>query len=262
MHTSRSSRVDGIVGQNGAMLVIGHRGASADAPENTPEAFRLADTMGADGVELDVRWVPDGRLVIAHDPLPDSIVEVDVMGLASFDEALDACGDRMLVNVEIKNWPADAGFDPTMAMVGPVVDALRRRGSAAAPRWLISSFSWETLEACRAAAPDIATAWLVTSIGPDAIARTAAAGHAAVHPWEPNVTEEFVARCHEAGLAVNTWTCNDPQRLVELAALGVDGVCTDVPAIALAALGRDGADAALRPRWASWPPARGAGSPT
>jgi glycerophosphoryl diester phosphodiesterase len=244
------------------MLVIGHRGASADAPENTPEAFRLADTVGADGVELDVRWVPDGRLVIAHDPLPDDVAAVDAMGLASFDEALDACGDRMLVNVEIKNWPTDAGFDPTMAMVGPVIDALRRRGSAAAPRWLISSFSWETLQACRLAAADIATAWLVTSIGPEQIARTAAAGHAAVHPWEPNVTEEFVARCHDAGLAVNTWTCNDPQRLGELAALGVDGVCTDVPAVALDTLGRDRAAPALRPRWASWRPARSAGSPT
>ena len=120
-------------------------------------ASSSADTMGADGVELDVRWVPDGRLVIAHDPLPDAVAEVDAMGLASFDEALDACGDRMLVNVEIKNWPTDAGFDPTMGMVGPVIDALRRRGSAAASRWLISSFSWETLEACRAAVADIAT---------------------------------------------------------------------------------------------------------
>jgi glycerophosphoryl diester phosphodiesterase len=61
------------------------------------------------------------------------------------------------------------------------------------------------------------------------------------------VTAEFVDRCHAAGLAVNTWTCNDPARLVELAAIGVDGVCTDVPDIALGALGRE---PALTPRWA------------
>jgi glycerophosphoryl diester phosphodiesterase len=47
-----------------------------------------------------------------------------------------------------------------------------------------------------------------------------------------------VSRCHDAGLAVHAWTCNDAERLVELAADGVDGVCTDVPDVALAALGR------------------------
>ena len=235
------------------MLVLGHRGASAAAPENTPEAFRLADEMGADGIELDVRRVADGRLLIAHDPLPESLDEVDLLGLATLDEALDACGDRMLVNVEIKNWPADAGFDPTMAMVEPVVELLRRRGAAAVSRWLISSFSWDTLDACRAAAPEFATAWLVSSIGVDRIETIVDAGHAAVHPWEPSVTAEFVERCHDAGLAVNTWTCNDPARLAELADLAVDGVCTDVPDVALSALGRGGLPAAVSPSWAQWP---------
>ncbi len=235
------------------MLVLGHRGASAATRENTPEAFRLADEMGADGVELDVRRVADGRLLVAHDPLPDALDEVDRLNLATLDEVLDACGERMLVNVEIKNWPTDAGFDPTMAMVGPIVEELRRRGQAAVSRWLISSFSWDTLEACRAAAPEIATAWLVSTLSADGIARTAAAGHAAVNPWEPTITAEFVAQCHEAGLAVNGWTCNDPVRLVELADLGVDGVCTDVPDLALQALGRAGGQVAVSPSWAQWP---------
>ncbi len=237
------------------MLVLGHRGASTATRENTPEAFRLADEMGADGVELDVRRVADGRLLVAHDPLPDALDEVDRLNLATFDEVLDACGDRMLVNVEIKNWPTDAGFDPTMAMVTPIIEELRRRGSAAVSRWLISSFSWDTLEACRAAAPEIATAWLVSTLSTDRIARAAEAGHAAVNPWEPNVTAEFVTHCHDAGLAVNAWTCNDPGRLVELADLGVDGVCTDVPDVALRALGRAGDPAAVSPAWTQWPSA-------
>ena len=75
-----------------------------------------------------------------------------------------------------------------------------------------------------------------------------------MHPWEPSLTEEFVTRCHDAGLAVNTWTCNDPIRLVELADSGVDGVCTDVPDVALAALGRAGEPVAVSPSWAQWPP--------
>ena len=230
------------------MLVIGHRGASVDAPENTPEAFALADRMGADGVELDVRRVGDGRLLVAHDPLPDSLDEVDALGLPTLADVLDACGDRMLVNVEIKNWRTDAGYDPTMSMVAPILDELRRRGARARHRWLISSFSWSTVAACHDLEPDIATACLTPDRVDDVtIERLAAAGHSALHPWEPQVDEELVSRCHRSGLAVNTWTCNDPVRLVELAGLGVDGVCTDVPDVALSALGRSGPDG--EPTW-------------
>jgi glycerophosphoryl diester phosphodiesterase len=230
------------------MLVLGHRGASAASPENTPEAFALADDMGADGVELDVRRVADGRLLVAHDPLPESPAEIDALGLSTLDEVLDACGDRMLVNVEIKNWRTDAGYDPTMSMVAPVIDALRRRGAGARGRWLISSFSWSTVAACRELAPDIATACLTSGpVDQATIEQIAAAGHAALHPWEPQVDDALVERCHRAGLAVNTWTCNDPARLVALAGLGVDGVCTDVPDVALVALGRTAA--ASIPTW-------------
>jgi glycerophosphoryl diester phosphodiesterase len=48
--------------------VIAHRGASADAPENTLEAFRLAEVQGADAFELDVRLSRDGVPVVMHDP--------------------------------------------------------------------------------------------------------------------------------------------------------------------------------------------------
>ncbi len=230
------------------MLVLGHRGASADAPENTAEAFALADRMGADGVELDVRRTADGRLLVAHDPLPESLADIDALRPCTLAEALDACGDRMLVNVEIKNWKDDAGYDPTMSMVAPIVEELRRRGVKARDRWLISSFSWSTLVACRQHAPELATGCL-TAAAVDAatIERLAADGHSALHPWEPQVGVELVSRCHRSGLSVNAWTCNDPQRLVELADLGVDGVCTDVPAVALSALGRDTGSA--EPRW-------------
>jgi glycerophosphoryl diester phosphodiesterase len=235
------------------MLVLAHRGASAAAPENTPEAFALADRLGADGVELDVRRVADGRLLVAHDPLPTAIDEVDAMGLPTLADVLDACGDRMLVNVEIKNWKGDSDYDPTMSMVAPIIDELRRRGPSGRNRWLISSFSWSTVAACRELAPDIATACLTTApVDADMVERVAAAGHAAVHPYEPHVDETMLARCHRAGLAVNTWTCNDRERLAELAALGVDGVCTDVPDVALDALGRAGG--VDRP---SWPPTGG-----
>src|SRR5512138_1004030 len=51
----------------GRPLVLGHRGASADAPENTLAAFRLAVDQGADGVELDVWRCATGEVVVHHD---------------------------------------------------------------------------------------------------------------------------------------------------------------------------------------------------
>lgn len=230
------------------MLVLAHRGASAAAAENTPDAFLLADRMGADGVELDVRRTPGGRLLVAHDPLPASIDDLDVPGPATLAEVLDACGDRMLVNVEIKNSKSDPDYDASMAMVVPVIDELRRRGPGALDRWLISSFSWSTLAACREYAPEIATACLTSGLVDEpTVERLAAAGHRALHPWEPQVDEAQVAMCHRHGLAVTAWTCNDPDRLVALAGLGIDGVCTDVPDLALQALGRSGPASA--PTW-------------
>jgi glycerophosphoryl diester phosphodiesterase len=45
--------------------------------------------------------------------------------------------------------------------------------------------------------------------------------------------------CHAAGIAVNTWTCDDPARMAELIEWGIDGICTNVPDVALTVLGRD-----------------------
>lgn len=232
------------------MNVVGHRGASGSRPENTPVAFETADRMGADGVELDVRLAADGhgrnRLVVFHDPLPATQAALDA--LPGFDEILDACGDRMLVNVEIKNSDADGGYDPTMAVVAPTIAAMRRRGPTWATRWLISSFTMSTIDHCRRIAPDIPTGFLLYEPSDDAISATRRHGHDAIHPWAGAIDHERVAACHRAGLVVNTWTCNDPDRLRELADCGVDGVCTDVPDLALEAVGRAG-DRRLSPRW-------------
>ncbi len=250
------------------MLILGHRGASIAFAENTPPAFAGAAAMGADGVELDVRLAPSGhkglRLVVHHDPVPPEPEAVDA--LPSLDAVLDACGDRMLVNVEIKNDESEAGFDPTMGVVAPVVAGLRARGHDWVNRVLISSFSARTLEHCRLVGPEFATAQLASALHladrRPLVATAAAAGHSAVHPDHRVVTREFVMDAHAAGLAVNVWTVNDPDRIVELAEMGVDGVCTDVPDVALAALGRSAADAVVSPRWVR--PARsdpGSGTP-
>jgi len=81
--------------------------------------------------------------------------------------------------------------------------------------------------------PSMSTAWLVERPTGEVIRRAAAAGHVAIHPWVDLLTPDAVRRAHAAGLAVNTWTCDDPNRMRELMAWGVDGICTNVPDVAL-----------------------------
>ena len=223
-------------------LVIAHRGASAVRPENTVAAFVAARELGADWVELDVRRTADRALAIHHDAaLTDGRRLMDLGAAAlpdhvpSLEEALDACSP-MGVNVEIKNQPGDPDFDRAEAVAQGVAALLDRRGSR--DEVLVSSFHGPTVELVRRLAPGLPTALLVFDPGgPGIVDTVASAGHAAFHPYESFADAELVDAAHGVGLAVNVWTCDDPQRMRELADLGVDGIVTNVPDVARTALG-------------------------
>ncbi len=226
-------------------FIVAHRGASAAHPENTLEAFRGALAEGADWVELDVRLSGDGQLVVHHDPFYSGGVGVAVTpaaarpaGVPLLDEALDACAG-MGVNVEIKNSPGDLGgegSDHGLEVAELVVSLVTQRGSEQPIQ--VSSFDEPTLARVKELAPALSTAQLLfdLAVDPDAVERAAAAGHGAINPWDPFVDVALVARCEALGLEVNPWTVDDPDRIRELAALGVTGIITNTPAAARAAL--------------------------
>jgi glycerophosphoryl diester phosphodiesterase len=223
-------------------LVIAHRGASVAERENTIAAFRAARRLGADMVELDVRRTADGALAVHHDARIDG---TPLVSLASTElppyvpllaDALDAC-EGMGVNVEIKNSPLDPDFDPDRRLATAVVELVAARGECG--RVLVSSFDPVTIERVRTADPRIATAWLTYGVeAAVAIGTCTAGGHRFWHPYERDLSPEAVAAAHTAGLGVNTWTVDDPGRMRELVAWGVDGLCTNVPDVAVAVLGR------------------------
>lgn len=229
-------------GANPVPLVYGHRGASADAPENTLAAFALARAQGADGVELDVRRCRDGDMALHHDAvLGDGrrIVELTRADLpessCTLAVALDVC-EPMAVNIEIKNVPIDPDHDPECLLADRVVALLHERGGR--DRVIVSSFGLATVDRVRAIDPGVPTGLLtfVDPIGPEAIELAARHGHQAIHPHVATVDAAYVALAHDHGLAVNVWTVDDPDRMRELASWGVDGIVTNVPAVAVAAL--------------------------
>ena len=229
---------------NSRPLVLAHRGASAQAPENTLEAFALARTLGADGVELDVRRTADDILVVNHDP---DVAEIGLLvdaqfaavraaqpALPTLAEALAQC-EGLLVNVEIKCLPWEPDSDlPERRVLRAVIEQVR----ASATDVVISSFELDAVDACRALAPELTTAWLTSGQDldvtiPIAIER----GHRWLHPDRDAAlaaTAETVARARADGLLIDVWTVDDPGEVEQLVALGVDGIITNVPDVVLA----------------------------
>jgi glycerophosphoryl diester phosphodiesterase len=223
------------------VTVFAHRGASARERENTLAAFIEARRLGAGGVELDVRRSRDGALVVYHDAVLPGMGAVCDLAVADLPaevpllaEVLEVCPD-VIVNVELKDLPGEPGYDPSGPLAGMVVAALRSRPAGSA---LVSSFDLVGLDGVHHLDPDLVTGWL-TPPGFDqhaALDTAGGRGHRALHPHHQAVTASLVDRAHEVGLAVNTWTVDDPGRIRELAAMGVDGIITNVPDVALAAL--------------------------
>jgi glycerophosphoryl diester phosphodiesterase len=234
---------------DGRPLVLGHRGASAEAPENTIAAFRLAIERGADGVELDVWRCASGEVVVAHDEdtartagerlrIPDAPLSalraLDVGAwkgpafrgerIPLLEEALEAV-PRGVVNVELKS---RGGRDLRLAQAA--ARAVARAG--AAPRVIASSFDWRLLLAFRLAAPEV-PAGLLFDGGRAWRARTWIATRlfapAAVHPDRALVTDARLRAWIARGLAVNVWTVDDPADAARLTKGGAAALVTNVP---------------------------------
>lgn len=193
-------------------LVIAHRGACWDAPENTLEAFELAVEQGAEYIEFDVRLDAGGRLVLAHDSVPDPCPP----DVCTLDEALAALRGRVGLAVEIKDGRA----------AEPALKSLRRHRYDPDDVMLLS-FAIRVVEAMRRLRPEFRTV-LNLGPGPDPVAAT--------RFWGVGI-DDAVARpkairlAQSLGLATLVFTVNEPARMRELAELGVTGILSDRPAL-------------------------------
>ncbi len=230
-------------GRNARPLVIAHRGASADAVENTLAAFRLARAHGADGVELDVMRCATGEVVVFHD---DDLVrlgkrpglvrdtslaelrEIDLGGgerIPLLDEVLEELGP-LLINIELKSQQTLAD-DGLAAAVAGIIERHALGGRA-----LVSSFDPLLLLRFRVRARHIATGLLFEREQSRPLRQAWAAPlvrPSALHPDRGLVDAREVRRWHARGFAVNVWTVDDAAELRLMAALGVDGVITNRP---------------------------------
>jgi glycerophosphoryl diester phosphodiesterase len=224
----------------GRPLVIGHRGAAAVAPENTLAALEVAVAVGADLVEFDVS--PGLRLGHSELELPTNAIDLDF--------ALEYLRDHRLgvhLDVKLPGYEAD------------VVAAVRRHGLE--DRAVISTAFAVTSRRFASLAPELprAIGYPRDRLGvsrfawPRALTRAGAAAVRAAMPlrvplllWiaRANVlslhhalcSRAAVAAAHRLGAPVLAWTVNDPEAVRRVARIGVDGIVSDDPEMALQSL--------------------------
>lgn len=230
-------------------LLIAHRGAPRERPENTLPSFLRALELGADGIELDVHGSRDGVLVVHHDEVPraiapsgrlagrriDSLTFDELQGFAvggsalipTLNEVLAVVKGRALLFIELKV----AGIEE------PVVEAIR--ASAAPDRCAVHSFDHAVVQRVRELAPEIRRGILFDRALPELAASIRETGALDVWPQWALVDAALVETVHAAGARVIPWTVNRTEAARSLAALGVDAICTDVIPDVRAALGGD-----------------------
>lgn len=245
-------------------LVIGHRGAAGECPENTLPSFELALRAGADILETDVHATGDGAVVVCHDDRVDRttdgrgrIAELRLEELRRLDAGARFSPDggrshpwrgrglriptlaelferfpEAHINIEIKA--------PGTVATSVTLDLVERHGRAA--RTLVTAESPETMARIR---EEVRRRRLPVAVGASredvvAFLRSATRGEAppegfvalqvpAEFAGRPLVTPEFLAHAHRHGLEVHVWTINERAEMERLLDLGADGLVTDHP---------------------------------
>ncbi len=223
-------------------MAIAHRGASAEAPENTVAAFDEAMKLGARAVEMDVRLCKDGIPVILHDPTVDrttngtgAVADLTRLDLLRLDagswkhprfvgtriplltEALQAISDDAIAVLELKTQ-----IDPNL--LRRILDEFAIRDAS-----IILSFEQDILKAIHKSMPHTAIGLLSDGWQPDLpdICSTLGASILGLNTGVLNV--ERIKSARERHLRVWTYTPNDAGSVAACAAIGVEGIITDHP---------------------------------
>jgi len=239
--------------------VIAHRGASAYAPENTLEAFRLAVEFQADALELDVRFTADYHPIVFHDRSLSRttsgtglVSHTDLSTIRTYqtrqsqfpsksgepvpllEEVLQELGPKIPINIEIKS----ARLFPSRltAAVGEILE------DYPAANLLISSFNPFVLTSMHRLLPEIPLGLILGRSSFSLwfwIAMLPLLPISSLHPHYSAAVPGLISRCHARGLKVFAYTVNDPDTMNLLVQSGVDGFFTDDPLLARRVLGKE-----------------------
>jgi len=245
------------------MLIIGHRGASAVAPENTMAAFREALAVGADGIEFDVRLTRDGVPVVIHDStlrrtggIPRRVADltwseirkVDVgswFGKSFANETVPSLAELFtLFQTNNSTLYLEMKSD-SVADQRPLAEACVRaiEEHSLQERVVVECFQLPALGILREFDPQIKTvalfepAFTNPSVLSDQriINQATDVGAAALALHHRLAREGLVQKAKAAGMHVAVWTVDDPAWIERARAIGIDALITNDPAVLLQA---------------------------
>ncbi|WP_199610918.1 glycerophosphodiester phosphodiesterase [Flocculibacter collagenilyticus] len=221
------------------MLIIAHRGASGNHPENTLKAINAAAEMGVDGIEIDVHLVED-ELIVIHDKwlhrttngtgqISDySLAELQALDAGEGEciptlwQVLQCINARTMVNIELKG---NNTAEKTIKVIDQAVEQL----GYTINQFIISSFNHHVIHSIHQQRPDITIGALTGSM-PLGYASFAKHLNAySIHLDVSFINKEYVQDAHERGLKVFVYTVDQKEDIIAMHALGVDGIFTNHP---------------------------------
>lgn len=233
------------------VTIFAHRGAAAEAPENTLAAFRLAGTQHTDYVELDVQESSDGVVVVVHDndlmkiggsPLKvwegtaEHLRAVDIGSsfnpsfsaerVPTLAEALAACKGVSRVDIELKDYGHDERLEER------VIELVEAAGME--QNIVTMSLSRDMVAKMKRLRPGWTSGLLTAKAVGDLTG--VPADFLAVE--KATATRRFIRTAHRAGKPVYVWTVDDPAKMIRMIGLGVDGLITNRPGVAREVLDR------------------------
>jgi len=229
-------------------MIIAHRGASFDAPENTLAAVHLAWAKDADAVEIDVHLSKDSRIMVVHDkdtrrtagtklvvresPADDlrnlevgSYKDVKYAGekIPFLEEVIETIPADKYLFIEVK---CDAGILPYLA------EQISLSGKK--DRLVVISFDFEVASGMKYRLPEVPVYWLHNSLAggyhKKLIEKASQANLDGLNFNHRGLSEEYVSAVHEAGMKIYSWTVDDPEEARRLTEMGIDGITTNRPA--------------------------------
>ncbi len=232
------------------MIMIGHRGARFEAPENTVPGFRYALGLGLQAMEFDIRMTSDGQLVIIHDATVDrttngtgevssfTLAEIQALDARStFDDwpepcrvptfagVLDVIGHLPELLVEIKG-DTDERLDQ---IVPKAVAEIESRGIAS--QVTITSFNAHALEVAQRIAPHIRRGFIGDWNTLAFLETATRLGCAQIDANHVNADRAIVAKAKSLRMRVVGWPTNSEEALESVLTLDPDLFCTDAPAL-------------------------------
>ncbi len=230
------------------MLIFGHRGARAEAPENTVASFVHAAAHGIRHFELDLQLAADGEIVVIHDKTLErttgeagKVAEATSEQMAALDarhntppwpdrvpiprltEIFDACPTIQKIQLEVKSDKRDR----LNILCNRLVELIQQRGLL--DRVIVTSSSVWVLQQIKRLNASIATGYVAEYRfpGPLATALKHRCEYLCIN-WKI-CTEETIADAHKHGIQVSAWTVNSLPDMLRLQAQGIDSIITDYP---------------------------------